>query len=109
MGDDGGGIIPDKILKIALDKQLVTDREVEMMSDHDIINLLFKPGFSTAEEITDLSGRGVGLDVVKSKIESLNGTVEVSSEEGKGSKFTINLPLTLAIIQALMVNLAEEK
>ncbi len=107
--DDGGGIIPDKILKIALDKQLVTDREVEMMSDHDIINLLFKPGFSTAEEITDLSGRGVGLDVVKSKIESLNGTVEVSSEEEKGSKFTIRLPLTLAIIQALMVNLAEEK
>ena len=107
--DDGGGIDPDKILSIAQDKGVVTDREVETMSKHDIINLLFRPGFSTAEKITDLSGRGVGLDVVKSKIESLNGTVEVDSDLGKGSKFTIRLPLTLAIIQALMVNLAEEK
>lgn len=107
--DDGGGIDPDKILNIALSKGVVSDREVETMSSHDIINLLFRPGFSTAEKITDLSGRGVGLDVVKSKIESLNGTVEVDSELQKGSKFTIRLPLTLAIIQALMVNLAEEK
>lgn len=107
--DDGGGIDPDKIMSIAQDKGIVTDREVETMSKHDIINLLFRPGFSTAEKITDLSGRGVGLDVVKSKIESLNGTVEVDSDLGKGSKFTIRLPLTLAIIQALMVNLAEEK
>jgi len=107
--DDGGGIDPEKILGIAQDKGVVSDREVETMSDKDIINLLFRPGFSTAEKITDLSGRGVGLDVVKSKIESLNGTVEVDSELTKGSKFTIRLPLTLAIIQALMVNLAEEK
>ncbi len=107
--DDGGGIDPDKILTIAQDKGVVTEREVETMSPKDIINLLFRPGFSTAEKITDLSGRGVGLDVVKSKIESLNGTVEVDSDLGKGSKFTIRLPLTLAIIQALMVNLAEEK
>jgi two-component system chemotaxis sensor kinase CheA len=107
--DDGGGIDPDKIMAIAQNKGIVTDREVETMTPHDIINLLFRPGFSTAEKITDLSGRGVGLDVVKSKIESLNGTVEVDSELEKGSKFTIRLPLTLAIIQALMVNLAEEK
>ncbi len=107
--DDGGGIDPDKILTIAQDKGVVSEREVETMSPKDIINLLFRPGFSTAEKITDLSGRGVGLDVVKSKIESLNGTVEVDSDLGKGSKFTIRLPLTLAIIQALMVNLAEEK
>lgn len=107
--DDGGGIDPEKILGIAQKKGIVSDREVETMSDKDIINLLFRPGFSTAEKITDLSGRGVGLDVVKSKIESLNGTVEVDSELAKGSKFTIRLPLTLAIIQALMVNLAEEK
>ncbi len=107
--DDGGGIDPDRIMAIAQSKGVVTDREVETMSPHDIINLLFRPGFSTAEKITDLSGRGVGLDVVKSKIESLNGTVEVDSELEKGSKFTIRLPLTLAIIQALMVNLAAEK
>ncbi len=107
--DDGGGIDPDKIMEIAQNKGIVTDREVETMTPHDIINLLFRPGFSTAEKITDLSGRGVGLDVVKSKIESLNGTVEVDSELEKGSKFTIRLPLTLAIIQALMVNLADEK
>ncbi len=107
--DDGSGIDPDKILSIAQNKGVVSDREVETMSKRDIINLLFRPGFSTAEKITDLSGRGVGLDVVKSKIESLNGTVEVDSDLGKGSKFTIRLPLTLAIIQALMVNLADEK
>lgn len=107
--DDGGGIDPDIILEKAQEKEVVTDREIETMSKKEIINLLFRAGFSTAKEITDLSGRGVGLDVVKNKIESLNGTVEVASEMGKGSKFTIRLPLTLAIIQALMVNLSEEK
>lgn len=107
--DDGNGIDPDRVLSKAISKGLVTDREAEGMNHNDIINLLFRPGFSTAEKITDLSGRGVGLDVVKTKIESLNGTVEVRSTLGKGSKFTIRLPLTLAIIQALMVNLGVEK
>ncbi len=107
--DDGGGINPDKIVKKALEKQLILEREAENMSQKEILNLLFRAGFSTAQEITDLSGRGVGLDVVKNKIESLNGTVEVESEMGRGSKFIIRLPLTLAIIQALMINIADEK
>ncbi|MCK8058781.1 MULTISPECIES: chemotaxis protein CheA [unclassified Fusibacter] len=107
--DDGNGIDPSKISAIAISKGLVTADQVDMMNDHDIINMLFLPGFSTAEIITDLSGRGVGLDVVKTKIEALSGSVEVDSVIGKGSKFTIRLPLTLAIIQALMVNLGNEK
>lgn len=107
--DNGNGIDDNKIANIALNKGVVTETEVEMMNQKELINLLFRPGFSTAEKITDLSGRGVGLDVVKTKIESLNGTVEVDSVLGEGSKFTIRLPLTLAIIQALMVNLGDEK
>lgn len=107
--DDGAGINPDKIAAIAISKGLLTADQTDEMTDHELINLLFMPGFSTAEKITDLSGRGVGLDVVKTKIEMLSGTVEVSSELGKGSKFTIRLPLTLAIIQALMIKLGEEK
>lgn len=107
--DDGAGINAEKVLAKALSKGLVTQKEAETMPHQEIVNLLFKPGFSTAEVITDLSGRGVGLDVVKTKIESLNGTVEVKTTLGHGSKFTIRLPLTLAIIQALMVNLNKEK
>ncbi len=79
------------------------------MTDNEIIELLFKPSFSTAEKITDVSGRGVGLDVVKSKIEALGGDVECHSVIGEGSTFTIRLPLTLAIIQALMVRLGSEQ
>ncbi len=107
--DDGAGINPDRVLNKAISKGLVTQKEAEIMTQQEIVNLLFRPGFSTAEVITDLSGRGVGLDVVKTKIESLNGTVEVKTNPGHGSKFTIRLPLTLAIIQALMVNLNKEK
>lgn len=107
--DDGAGIDPARIRAKAIAKGMVTADHIDAMNDHDIINLLFLPGFSTAEKITDLSGRGVGLDVVKTKIEALSGTVEVLSEVGKGSKFVIRLPLTLAIIQALMVNLGNEK
>lgn len=107
--DDGAGINAEKVLAKALSKGLVTQKESETMPQQEVVNLLFRPGFSTAEVITDLSGRGVGLDVVKTKIESLNGTVEVKTTLGHGSKFTIRLPLTLAIIQALMVNLNKEK
>ncbi len=107
--DDGAGINAEKVLAKAISKGVVTQKEAENMPHQEIVNLLFKPGFSTAEVITDLSGRGVGLDVVKTKIESLNGTVEVKTTLGHGSKFTIRLPLTLAIIQALMVNLDNEK
>ncbi|MDN5351469.1 MAG: two-component system, chemotaxis family, sensor kinase CheA [Clostridiales bacterium] len=107
--DDGKGINPEIIKKKALEKKLITVDEAELMTDKELINLLFKAGFSTVDKVTDLSGRGVGLDVVKSKIEAINGTVEVVSNLGQGSKFIIRLPLTLAIIQALMVNLNEEK
>jgi len=107
--DDGNGIDPRVIGGIAVKKGLMTEKEIENMSDKDVLNLLFVPGFSTAETVTDLSGRGVGLDVVKSKIATLGGSVDIISEIGKGSKFVIRLPLTLAIIQALMVYLGDEK
>lgn len=107
--DDGKGINPEIIKKKAIEKNVVRQADADVMSDKEIINLLFEAGFSTAEQVTDISGRGVGLDVVKSKIEAINGTVEVVSTMGQGSKFIIRLPLTLAIIQALMVNLNEEK
>ncbi|MGB3367034.1 MAG: chemotaxis protein CheA, partial [Acidaminobacteraceae bacterium] len=107
--DDGAGIDPDRVAKKALSKGLIDEKDAEIMTNNELINLLFLPGFSTVEVVTDLSGRGVGLDVVKTKIESLNGTVEVKSELTKGSRFIIRLPLTLAIIQALMVNLSSEK
>ncbi len=107
--DDGKGIDPEIIKRKAIEKSVVKASDAEMMSDKEIINLLFEAGFSTADQVTDISGRGVGLDVVKSKIEAINGTVEVVSTLGQGSKFIIRLPLTLAIIQALMVNLNDEK
>lgn len=107
--DDGKGINPEVIKRKAIEKNIITKDEADSMSDKELINLLFKAGFSTVDKVTDLSGRGVGLDVVKSKIEAINGTVEVISVMGQGSKFVIRLPLTLAIIQALMVNLNQEK
>ena len=82
---------------------------VESLSDKEVIEYLFKPNFSTADKVTDLSGRGVGLDVVKTKIETLGGLVEVDSTRGKGTVFTIRIPLTLAIIQALLVRIGSEK
>ncbi|HSN65946.1 MAG TPA: chemotaxis protein CheA, partial [Fusibacter sp.] len=107
--DDGKGINPEVIKRKAIEKKLITKEEADVMSDKEIINLLFLAGFSTVDKVTDISGRGVGLDVVKSKIEAINGMVEVVSNLGQGSKFVIRLPLTLAIIQALMVNLNQEK
>ena len=107
--DDGNGIDARRISDKVISKGLMTSKEVEALSEKEILNLLFLPGFSTAEVVTDLSGRGVGLDVVKSKIASLGGTVDIVSVLGEGSKFIIRLPLTLAIIQALMVYLDDEK
>lgn len=109
VADDGKGINVEKIKNKALERGTITKEYAATMSDQEIIELLFKPSFSTSEEITDLSGRGVGLDVVKSKITALGGHVEVETELGKGSKFIVRLPLTLAIIQALMVKIGEEK
>lgn len=107
--DDGKGIDSERIREKAISNGLLSREEAENLSKKETINLLFRAGFSTVDVVTDLSGRGVGLDVVKSKIESLNGTVEVDSTIGQGSKFTIRLPLTLAIIQALMIELNKEK
>ena len=109
VGDDGNGIDVEKIKNKAIERGLVTPEQAEALSDKEIIDFLFKPSFSTAEKITDVSGRGVGLDVVKSKIEALGGDVECKTVLGEGSTFTIRLPLTLAIIQALMVKLGEEQ
>jgi len=107
--DDGQGINLEKVKKKAIERGLVKKDIANTLTQKDIIDFLFKPSFSTQEQITDLSGRGVGLDVVKTKIEQLGGVVEVETEAGKGSKFIIRLPLTLAIIQALLVIIGEEK
>ena len=107
--DDGNGIDVEKVKRKAIERGTITEEQAENMADKDIIDLLFLPSFSTAKEVTDVSGRGVGLDVVKSKIESLSGEVEVKTKLGVGSTFTIRLPLTLAIIQALMVIVGGEK
>ena len=107
--DDGAGIDTEKVKKKAIEKGTITEEQAETMSEKDFIDLLFKPSFSTAEQVSDVSGRGVGLDVVKSKIESLSGTVECKTVLGQGTTFTIRLPLTLAIIQSLMVTIGGEK
>jgi two-component system chemotaxis sensor kinase CheA len=106
--DDGAGIDPDKVLKKAIEKGLVTAEEGEKLSRRDIINLIFKPGFSTAEVITDVSGRGVGMDVVHSNISKLNGTIEIKTEVGVGSTFIIKLPLTLTILTGMVVRVWRE-
>ena len=107
--DDGNGIDIEKVKSKAIEKGNITEEQAAIMSDKEVIDLLFKPSFSTSDKVTDVSGRGVGLDVVKSKIEALGGDVEVKSVYGEGSTFIIRLPLTLAIIQALMVKLGDEK
>ncbi|MBP3458288.1 MAG: chemotaxis protein CheA [Lachnospiraceae bacterium] len=107
--DDGNGIDVEAVKAKAIERGTITPEQAENMSDKDIIGLLFLPSFSTAKKVSDVSGRGVGLDVVKSKIESLSGDVEVKTKLGEGSTFIIRLPLTLAIIQALMVEVGGEK
>ena len=107
--DDGAGIDVEKVKQKAIEKGNITPEQAEIMTDKDVIDLLFKPSFSTAEKITDVSGRGVGLDVVKSNIEALGGDVEVRTQLGEGTTFIVRLPLTLAIIQALMVEIRDEK
>ncbi len=107
--DDGNGIDTEAVKKKAVERGIITPEQGENMSEKEIINLLFNAGFSTAKVVSDVSGRGVGLDVVKSMIESLSGEVEVKSKLGEGSSWIIRLPLTLAIIQALMVDIGNEK
>ncbi|MBP5746351.1 MAG: chemotaxis protein CheA [Lachnospiraceae bacterium] len=107
--DDGNGIDVAAVRNKAIERGTITEEQAASMSDAEITNLLFLPSFSTAKQVSDISGRGVGLDVVKSKIESLSGEVDVKSVYGEGSKWTIRLPLTLAIIQSLMVVIGGEK
>lgn len=106
--DDGKGIDPDKIAQKAIEKGFIQKKDLETMSQSDIIELLFKPGFSTAEQATELSGRGVGMDVVNTNITALNGTVNIKSEVGQGTTVTISLPSTMAIIQSMLVGVGDE-
>ncbi|MBO4214059.1 MAG: chemotaxis protein CheA [Lachnospiraceae bacterium] len=109
VGDDGNGIDTQQVKQKAIERGLVTADQADTLSQKEIIDFLFMPGFSMAKKVSDISGRGVGLDVVKSNIEALGGDVEVKSTLGEGSKFIVRLPLTLAIIQALMVEIEDEK
>lgn len=105
--DDGAGLDAEKLLKKAIDKGLIeSDKN---LSESEIYNLIFAPGFSTAEQVTDVSGRGVGMDVVRRNIEAMRGRIEISSEKGKGSLFTIRLPLTLAITDGMLVRVGNER
>lgn len=104
--DDGKGIDPAKMREVAVHKGLMSAEEAAQLDDREAIELIFAPGFSSAEKITDISGRGVGMDVVRTNIKNLKGSVSTHSEVGKGTRFTLSLPLTLAIIDALMVNVS---
>lgn len=106
--DDGAGINIKKVQEKAVEKGIISLKEAELMSPEEAFQILFNPGFSTSQNITDVSGRGVGLDVVKTKIESLSGEIFVDSQPGQGTRFRIKLPLTLAIIQALMISVCDE-
>jgi two-component system chemotaxis sensor kinase CheA len=106
--DDGGGMSAEKIRKKALESGILNEREAQSLSEQETLNLVFLPGFSTNGEVTETSGRGIGLDVVNKTITSFNGMIDIDSTLGKGTRFNIKLPLTLAIIQALMVEVAGE-
>jgi len=105
--DDGAGMDADVLRKIAIEKGIHDEESADRLDDHDCYNLIFEPGFSTKAEISDISGRGVGMDVVKTRIIQLNGTVDIDSTKGKGSLISIKLPLTLAILPTLMIKLAD--
>ena len=106
--DDGKGLDTNMLLEKSLEKGIITEREADNMSEKEIFSLIFKPGFSTALSVTNVSGRGVGMDVVKTNIEKLNGIIDIDSELGKGTIIRLKIPLTLAIIQALLVGTQEE-
>jgi two-component system chemotaxis sensor kinase CheA len=106
--DDGKGIDPEVIIRKSISKGIITKEKAEELSKQEIFNLIFAPGFSTAEKVTNVSGRGVGMDVVKTNVTRLRGIIEIDSEVGKGTKIDIKLPLTLAIIQGLLVKVAGE-
>jgi two-component system chemotaxis sensor kinase CheA len=105
LSDDGAGISPERIRQAAVDKGLITAETAQRLSDAEAIDLIFAAGFSTAAKTTEVSGRGVGMDIVRSKIESLNGSVEVESQAGQGTTFRLRLPLTLATVRGLLVSI----
>ncbi|MFM7777982.1 MAG: chemotaxis protein CheW [Alphaproteobacteria bacterium] len=109
IGDDGRGLPVDKIRAKVLAQGLATEAELAQMNEHDVLRFIFRPGFSTAQQITSVSGRGVGMDVVKTNIERIGGTIELRSKEGRGTTFTIKIPLTLAIVSALIVQAGGER
>lgn len=109
ISDDGGGINIEKVLNKAIKNGLVDEKTAKNLSNEEIIEFIFSPGFSTSEQVSDLSGRGVGLDAVKNKIEQLGGTISVKTEKGQGSRFIIQLPLTLSIIAVMLVEIGKEK
>lgn len=106
--DDGAGLDLEKIKKSAIQKEIITAQEADSLSQHEIINLIFESGLSTSENISDVSGRGVGMDIVRNHIDKLNGIIDVETREGEGTKFTIKLPLTLAILTGLLVKINNE-
>ena len=106
--DDGNGIDTDRVGRKAIEKGLISEEQFAAMSQREVFDLLFLPGFSTKDKATDLSGRGVGMDVVKTNIKKLNGLIEIKSTKGQGSEFILRLPLTLAIIQSLLVEVEGE-
>ncbi len=106
--DDGKGLDPEMLKRKSLEKGIISEKEADQMSDKEAYTLIFKPGFSTAAAVTNVSGRGVGMDVVKTNIEKLNGIIDIDSEIGKGTSMKLKIPLTLAIIQALLVGVQEE-
>ncbi|WP_457599199.1 hybrid sensor histidine kinase/response regulator [Hydrogenimonas sp.] len=106
--DDGKGLDADMLKMKAVEKGLISEKEADQMSEKEAFMLIFKPGFSTAAQVTNVSGRGVGMDVVRSNIEKLNGIIEIDSEIGKGTTLKLKIPLTLAIIQSLLVSVQEE-
>ncbi len=108
ISDDGKGLDPVMLKEKAIEKGVISERDAESMSDKEAFNLIFKPGFSTAKVVSNVSGRGVGMDVVKTNIEKLNGIIEIDSEVGVGTTQKLKIPLTLAIIQALLVGVQEE-
>ncbi len=108
IADDGKGLDADMLKMKCIEKNLISEKEADQMSDKEAFALIFKPGFSTAQKVTSVSGRGVGMDVVRNNIEKLNGLIEIDSEVGKGSVFRLKIPLTLAIMQSLLVGTQEE-
>jgi len=109
VSDDGRGLDAEKIRENAIERGLITEEKADTMSDEEVYNLVLLSGFSTAEKVTDVSGRGVGTDIIVNTVKSLGGSVEISSEKGKGTSFRLRLPLSMAIVQVLLIKIGHEK